>query len=114
MIFKISDGFVAFNTVLTVKLCLVHFSNNDIIELNACLIAKTNMSWLRHHRLAYVEMRNLHKLLRGEYVLGPTNVFLRKTNHVEYVKQENRLKKSSHKEHHDNINIIGASTHGSI
>jgi hypothetical protein len=32
------------------------------VELNRCLIAKTNMGWLWHRRLAHVGMRNLHKL----------------------------------------------------
>jgi hypothetical protein len=31
-------------------------------------------SWLRHHRLAHVGMRNLHKLLREGNVLGLMNV----------------------------------------
>jgi hypothetical protein len=32
------------------------------VELDRCLIAKTNMGWLWHKRLAHVGMRNLHKL----------------------------------------------------
>jgi hypothetical protein len=32
------------------------------VELNRCLIAKTNMGWLWHRRLAHVGMRNIHKL----------------------------------------------------
>jgi hypothetical protein len=32
------------------------------MELDKCLIAKTNMGWLWHHRLAHVGLRNLHKL----------------------------------------------------
>jgi hypothetical protein len=31
-------------------------------------------SWLQHHRLAHVGMRNLHKLLREGNVLGLMNV----------------------------------------
>jgi hypothetical protein len=38
-------------------------------DLDACLIAKTNMSWLGHRRLAHVGMKNLHKLLKGDHVL---------------------------------------------
>jgi hypothetical protein len=32
------------------------------------------MSWLWHHRLAHVGIKNLHKLLKGEHILGLTNV----------------------------------------
>jgi hypothetical protein len=32
------------------------------VELNRCLIAKTNMGWFWNRRLAHVGMRNLHKL----------------------------------------------------
>jgi transposase InsO family protein len=47
-------------------------------ELDTCLIAKTNMGWLWHHRLAHVGMKNLHKLLKGEHILGLTNVHFEK------------------------------------
>jgi hypothetical protein len=42
-------------------------------ELDTCLIAKTNMGWLWHRRLAHVGMNNLHKLLKvkGKCALGP-------------------------------------------
>jgi hypothetical protein len=55
------------------KLYLVYFSKENA-DLDACLIAKTNMDWLWHRRLAHVGMKNLHKLLKGEHVLGLTNV----------------------------------------
>jgi hypothetical protein len=38
-------------------------------ELDTCLIAKTNMGWLWHRRLAHVGMKNLHKLLKVEHIL---------------------------------------------
>jgi hypothetical protein len=59
-------------------------------DLDACLIAKTSMGWLWHRRLAHVGMKNLHKLLKGERVLGLTNVFLKKIDLVQLVKQANR------------------------
>jgi hypothetical protein len=71
--FIISDGFVAFKGVLKQKLYLVDFSNATA-ELDACLLTKNNMGWLWHHRLAHVGMKNLHKLLKGEHVLGLMNV----------------------------------------
>ena len=36
------------------------------------------MVWLWHHRLAHVGMKNLHKLLKGEHVLGLTDVCFEK------------------------------------
>jgi transposase InsO family protein len=36
------------------------------------------MGWLRHRRLAHVGTKNLHKLLKGEHILGLTNVHFEK------------------------------------
>jgi hypothetical protein len=72
-VFTRSDDLDAFKGVLKVKLYLVDFSN-DKVELDACLIAKANMGWLWHCRLAHVGMMNLQKLLKGEHVLGLANV----------------------------------------
>jgi transposase InsO family protein len=68
-VFRRSDGLVAFKGVLDGQLYLVDFNNNNA-ELDTCLIAKTNMGWLWHRRLAHVGMKNLHKLLKGEHILG--------------------------------------------
>jgi hypothetical protein len=43
------------------EIYLVDFSPVEL-ELDKCLIVKTNMGWLWHHRLALVGMRNLHML----------------------------------------------------
>jgi transposase InsO family protein len=59
--------------VLDGQLYLVDFNDNNA-ELDTCLIAKTNMGWLWHHQLAHVGMKNLHKLLKGEHILGLTNI----------------------------------------
>jgi hypothetical protein len=59
-----SDDSVAFKGVLEGQLYLVDFNR---AELDTCLIAKTNMGWLWHHRLAHVGMKNLHKLLKGAH-----------------------------------------------
>jgi hypothetical protein len=45
MVFRRSDGSIAFKGVLKGKQYLVYFSN-DNVELDACLIAKINMGWL--------------------------------------------------------------------
>jgi hypothetical protein len=74
-VFGRSDDSVAFKGVLEGQLYLVDFNK---AELNTCLISKTNMGWLCHRRLAHVGMKNLHKLLKGEHILGQTNVHFEK------------------------------------
>jgi hypothetical protein len=56
-----SSGSFAFKGVLRGKLYLVDFIPEEV-ELDKCLIAKANMGWLWHYRLAHVGMRNLHEL----------------------------------------------------
>jgi hypothetical protein len=53
--FRRSDDSIALKGVLEGQLYLVDFEN--IAELNTCLIAKTNMGWLWHRRLAHVGIR---------------------------------------------------------
>jgi hypothetical protein len=76
-VFRRSDGSLALKSVLDDKLYLVDFSKENA-DLDACLIAKSNMGWLWHHHLAHVGMKNLHKLLKGEHVLGLTDVCFEK------------------------------------
>jgi hypothetical protein len=76
-VFRRSDDSIAFKGVLEGQLYLVDFNENTT-ELNTCLIAKTNTGWLWHRRLAHVGMKNLHKLLKGEHILGLTNVYFEK------------------------------------
>jgi transposase InsO family protein len=76
-VFRRSDGSLTFKGVLDEKLYLVDFSKENA-DLDACLIAKTNMGWLWRHRLAHVGMKNLYKLLKGEHVLGLTDVCFEK------------------------------------
>jgi hypothetical protein len=68
-VFRRSDDSIAFKGVLDGQLYLVNFNDNQA-ELDTCLIAKTNMGWLWHRRLAHVGMKNLQKLLKGEHILG--------------------------------------------
>jgi hypothetical protein len=72
-LFRRSDGSLAFKCVFDGKLYLVDFTKENA-DLDACLLAKTNMGWLWHRCLAHVGMKNLHKLLKGEHVLGLTDV----------------------------------------
>jgi hypothetical protein len=88
-VFRRSDGSLAFKGVLDDKLYLVDFAKEEA-GLDACLIAKTSMGWLWHRRLAHVGMKNLHKLLKGEHVLGLTNVNFEKIDLVQLVKQVNK------------------------
>jgi hypothetical protein len=76
-VFRRCDGSLAFKGVLDDKLYLVDFAKEEA-GLDACLIAKTCMGWLWHRRLAHVGMKNLHKLLKGEHVIGLTNVHFEK------------------------------------
>jgi hypothetical protein len=76
-VFRRSDGSLAFKGVLDGKLYLVDFTKENA-DLDACLIAKSNLGWLWHHRLAHVGMKNLHKILKGEHVLELTDVWFEK------------------------------------
>jgi transposase InsO family protein len=77
LFFKRSDDSIAFKGVLDGQLYLVNFNDSNA-ELDTCLIAKNNMGWLSHRRLAHVGMKNLHKLLKGKHILGLTNVHFEK------------------------------------
>jgi hypothetical protein len=55
------------------KLYLVDFIPEEV-ELDRCLIAKTNMGWLWHKRLSHVDIRNLHKLQKDGHILELTNI----------------------------------------
>jgi hypothetical protein len=73
-VFRKSDGSLAFKGVSNDKLYIVYFTKENA-DLDACLLAKTNMGRLWHRRLAYVGMKSLYKLLKGEHVLGLTYLF---------------------------------------
>jgi hypothetical protein len=76
-VFRRSDGSFVFKGVLRGKLYLMDFIPEEV-ELDRCLIAKTNMGWLWHRRLAHVGMRNLHKLQKDDHILGLTNIIFEK------------------------------------
>jgi hypothetical protein len=76
-VFRRSDGSFAFKGVLRGKLYLVYFIPEEV-KLDKCLIAKTNMGWLWHKRLAHVGMRNLHKLQKDGHIFGLTNIIFKK------------------------------------
>jgi hypothetical protein len=76
-VFRGSDDSFAFRGVLRGKLYLMDFIPEEV-ELDRCLIAKTNMSWLWHRRLAHVGIRNLHELQKDGHILGLTNIVFEK------------------------------------
>jgi transposase InsO family protein len=59
------------------KVYLVDLSKENI-EPGTCLVAKSDLGWLWHRRLAHVGMRNLAKLQKGEHIIGLTNVVFEK------------------------------------
>jgi hypothetical protein len=76
-VFRRSDSSFALKDVLRGKLYLVDFILGKV-ELNRCLIAKTNMGWLWYRRLAHVGMMNLHKLQKDGHILVLTNIIFEK------------------------------------
>ena len=60
-VYRRQDSSIAFMGHLKGKHYLVDFISNRV-NYETCLMAKSSMGWLWHHRLAYVEMRNLAKL----------------------------------------------------
>ena len=58
-------------------LYVVDFSKEET-QLSTCLMAKADVGWLWHRRLAHVGMRNLNKLLKGDHIIGLTNVTFEK------------------------------------
>jgi hypothetical protein len=76
-VFRRSDSSFAFKYVLRGKLYLVDFISKEV-ELDRCIIIKTNMGWLWHRRLAQVGMRNLHKLKKVGHILELTNIISEK------------------------------------
>jgi hypothetical protein len=72
-VFRRSDGSFALKCVLRDKLYRVDFIQEEV-ELDRCLIAKTNMGWLWHRRLAHVGIRNLNKLQKDGLILRLTNI----------------------------------------
>jgi hypothetical protein len=76
-VFRRSDGSFTFKGVLREKVYLVDFVPKEV-ELDKCIIAKRNMGWLWHYRLAHVGMRNFHKLQRDGHILVLTNIAFEK------------------------------------
>jgi hypothetical protein len=76
-VYRREDSSIAFTCHLKGKLYLVDFTSNRV-NPDTCLMAKSSLGWLWHHQLAYVGMRNLAKLQKGEHILKLTNVSFEK------------------------------------
>jgi hypothetical protein len=76
-VFRRGNDSIAFKGELKGRLYLVDFSS-DKAQLDTCLLAKSSLSWLWHRRLAHIGMNNVNKLLKGEHILGLTNVHFEK------------------------------------
>jgi hypothetical protein len=76
-VFRRSDDSYTFSDILKGKLYLVDF-NPEELELDKCIIAKTNVGWLWHCRLAQVGKRNFHKIQKEGHILGLMNVAFEK------------------------------------
>jgi len=71
------DSSIAFTGLLKGKVYIVDFSKEKI-EPKTCLVAKSDLGWLWHRRLAHVGMRNLTKLQKDGHIIGLTNVVFEK------------------------------------
>jgi hypothetical protein len=63
IVFRRIDGSYAFSGILRGKFYLVDL-NPEEMKFDKCIIAKTNMGWLWHRRLALVHERNVENLNR--------------------------------------------------
>ena len=64
---------VAFVGLVENGLYVVNFSERPT-KTATSLMAKVDVGWLWHRRLAHVNMRSLQSLLKGDHVRGLTNV----------------------------------------
>ena len=76
-VFRRDNSSIAFTGQLTGKVYIVDFSTEKV-EPKTCMVAKTDLGWLWHRRLAHVGMRNLAKLQKEGHILGLTNVVFEK------------------------------------
>jgi hypothetical protein len=71
------DSSIVFAGHLRGKLYYVDFTKVKV-DPKACLVAKSDLGWLWHRRLAHIGMRNLAKLQKDKHILGLTNVVFEK------------------------------------
>jgi hypothetical protein len=100
IVFRRSDDSFTFKGILRGKLYLMDFIPEEV-ELDRCLIKKTNMGWLWHRKLAHVGMRNIHKLQNDDHILGLTNIIFEKDRPYGACQAEKQAEI-----HHDAKNIM--------
>lgn len=66
---------MAFVGHLDDNIYVVDFSKESTF-LETCLMTKAGKGWLWHRQLTHVGMRNLKHILKGEHILGLTDVLL--------------------------------------
>jgi hypothetical protein len=76
-VFRSDNLEVAFVGHVENNLYVVDFSKESTYS-STCLMAKADVGWLWYRRLAHVGMRNLKQLLKGEYVVGLTDISFEK------------------------------------
>jgi len=76
-VFRRDNSSIAFTGRLKGKVYIVNFSTEKI-EPKTCMVAKSDMDWLWHRRLAHVRTRNLAKLQKEGHILELTNVVFEK------------------------------------
>jgi hypothetical protein len=84
------DSSIVFAGHLQGKLYYMDFTKVKV-DPTACLVAKSDLGWLWHRRLAHVGMRNLAKLQKDGHILGLTNAILRKIGCVAHAKTGSKL-----------------------
>ena len=72
-VFNRDNSSIAFTGQLKGNVYIVDFSTEKV-EPKTCMVAKSDMGWLWHCRLAHVGMRNLAKLQKEGHNLGLTIV----------------------------------------
>ena len=86
----------------TLKVAFVGHVENGLYVINfserptktaTCLMAKVDVGWLWHRRLAHVNMRSLQSLLKGDHVRGLTNVSLLKIVLAVLVSKESYMRR---------------------
>ena len=86
----------------TLKVAFVGHVENGLYVINflkrptktaTCLMAKVDVGWLWHRRLAHVNMRSLQSLLKGDHVHGLTNVSLLKIVLAVIVSKESYMRR---------------------
>lgn len=89
----------------TIKVAFVGHVKNGLYVVNfsekptktvTCLMAKVDVGWIWHRRLAHVNMRSLQSLLEGDHILGLTNVSFAK-DHACSACIEGKLHEKAHR-----------------